>query len=694
MPTLPSGATETSSQVLSTSTPFTLPSGASTTLEPQSTSSAHSSTAAESSASETQTPFTTATEVTYTTETETSTLSAASIQTDLSTAHSSTVEPSPSESSSASASMAPETSSESMTTWTTATDMTYTTSISSAEVTSSSEMLHASTTSAVAPSTLTDAPTTETETTSTIVTTTSTPFAVIDGSIWSDLNLDGVQDSSDVPVAGETVTISDSNGTVLATGVTNSTGGFSIIYSPPASNATLRLSTASNITSGLFQTEVNGYQTLLVPLSPPGIEAGIWYDVNRDGISQVSEPTYSQAPVTVRLANGTFLFNTTTDTNGYLGQYATDIFPNTTIIFESENGVVLGNGTTNQFGAVFASIPLAVGIVEGSVFFDVSGNGVQDSGEAGLGNTMLNITLANGTLLGEVTTNSSGHFAFYTVPHPSTQFFIIVASDGTPLGNFTTDAMGDATVLLPLAPRTSTTAATAVTEVSTSLTEVPTTTSVTEVPTETTTESETTTVFATPTATSGALYGLVFQDLDSDGAFTLMVDIPVTVGSVEIFNSSGEVIASVPVDGNGTYYYLMTPPEPFTNFTVFWNSTVGMETVTDATGNSRVDIPIAAGTLRKRDLTNLGGLDPEVGSVEDTSPTSGKVTRLSDLPGAPGGPMRLANEEAEVAEKLLSSVKSKSKWAPTISRFGDRVWRVGQNSGDGPPLDRPFFRDQ
>ena len=135
------------------------------------------------------------------------------------------------------------------------------------------------------------------------------------------------------------------------------------------------------------------------------IDGVVFYDLNENGIQDAGEPGI--AGVDVTLSNGSVLY---TDENGaYLfadleaGEYNVTVGEHNTRDHTTPASVdvtLVDADATVNFG--FAGYE-----IDGTVFFDINGNGVQDSGEPGFEGVV--VTLSNGST---VSTDANGGYLF------------------------------------------------------------------------------------------------------------------------------------------------------------------------------------------------------------------------------------------------------------------------------------------
>ncbi len=170
--------------------------------------------------------------------------------------------------------------------------------------------------------------------------------------VWWDTNRDGLQDSTDVPLAGVVVHLLDSTGTEVASVPTDANGfysftdliggaAYSVVFDTPAQfvpTATdITGDTSNSITTDLtdsdpiagvvaFTAPVTGNNSATTP-DNPGLDAGyiklvsvgdyVWYDGDRDGVQDEGEAPVPGVTVNLYDAEGVLVTSTITDENGF-----------------------------------------------------------------------------------------------------------------------------------------------------------------------------------------------------------------------------------------------------------------------------------------------------------------------------------------------------------------------------------------
>ncbi len=244
----------------------------------------------------------------------------------------------------------------------------------------------------------------------------------VSGTVFNDLNGNGVQDPGEPGLGGVTVQLLNSNGNVIATTTTTGGGNYSF------TNLTPGTYTVQETDPVGFVSTTPNTRTATVP--PGGtatpqfgdqqqgtVNGTVFDDLNGNGVQDPGEPGLGGVTVELLDANGNVVATTTTVGNGNYsfagvtpGSYSvreTDpagfasTTPNTASV-----SVPPGGSASAQFG------DQQQGTVNGTVFSDLNGNGVQDPGESGLGGVVVELLDANGNVIVTTTTTGDGSYSF------------------------------------------------------------------------------------------------------------------------------------------------------------------------------------------------------------------------------------------------------------------------------------------
>ncbi|HEX5341736.1 MAG TPA: SdrD B-like domain-containing protein [Duganella sp.] len=332
------------------------------------------------------------------------------------------------------------------------------------------------------------------------------PQAHLGDVVWEDTNGNGVQDGGEAGLAGVTVVLKDSDGHVVATTTTDASGkyhfdvnagSYTVSVQPPAGYAAAPQGQGGN---GATDSDIDASGSTGTIVLTPGqtnndVDAGlyrpvslgdtVWYDTNRNGVQDGGEAGVAGVKVTLLDAAGNAVAGATatTDANGHYqfsglqpGTYSvqfdkTSLPANYDFTTAGQGGdaakdsdadvntgksgqVTLNSGDSNQ--ALDAGIVIKQATVGDRVWEDTNGNGVQDSGEAGIDGATVQLKDSNGNVVGTVVTHDGGQYSFtvdpgtYTVSvaPPAGYSFTGAGKGGNGALDSDVDAAGNATVTL------------------------------------------------------------------------------------------------------------------------------------------------------------------------------------------------------------------------------------------------------
>jgi SdrD B-like domain/Secretion system C-terminal sorting domain len=315
--------------------------------------------------------------------------------------------------------------------------------------------------------------------------------------VWYDTDGNGIQNASEVGVAGVTVTLYNAAGTAIATTTTDALGhylftglakgdytvGFSNLpagYNLVSANAggndatdsDADVTTGRTATISLAQGEDNftvdaGIRNPTAPLGAIG--SFVWNDANGDGIQNDGATSgFGGIDVTLYDAEGKILRTTTTDANGYylfpdlpMGSYTVGFsnLPAGYNLTSQTTGNATGsdaNPTTGRTptitltNATPTNLDIDAGVRSTTtaalgdyVWLDTNGDGIQDASEKPLGGVLVTLYAADGvTKIASTITDANGYYSFLNL---NTNIDYVVGFDNLPLGTtFTTQTTGTA----------------------------------------------------------------------------------------------------------------------------------------------------------------------------------------------------------------------------------------------------------
>lgn len=449
---------------------------------------------------------------------------------------------------------------------------------------------------------------------------TPTPVAIIDGSVWVDNNGNSIQDPSDPAYVNQQLDIKWPNGSVLASVVTNSSGGFQL-PTVPYPGAIFTLSSPNGSLIRNFTTNGQGGATVLVPIPPSKTTTGtaspvpipsgliqgvLCLDVAANGVCNPTDPPLANSSVTIRYPNGTILAQVPTNATGGFS-WPAGVGPGQQLTIEGPVGQQVLPFVTDAFGNAAINVPVPPGsptpsttrsasrattttigaIIQGFVWLgdlnshldsralrltqhpfvsDANNDSQRGPSEPLLPNYGIVLKFANGTVLQTIPSDPSGNFSF-PVPVYSKQRFTIESTAGQTLLTFTTDAQGNAQLALPVSPG---------------------------LPTVTATQTKTWTTLSTP-APTGTIQGLLCVDSAGNGVCDPS-DSPLANSLVTIRWPNGTILAQVLTNSTGGYS-LLSLAYPNQPLTVQGPTGVPVQTfTTDAAGNARVDVAVPPGS--------------------------------------------------------------------------------------------------
>lgn len=318
----------------------------------------------------------------------------------------------------------------------------------------------------------------------------------IGGSIWSDTDADGLLDETGNGLAGVTVALfSDPDGipnngdeVLVGTTTTDANGDYSFT-GLPAGDYLVKVTDSDGVLDGTWHSlgvagldgnsQSDPYAVSLLAgqtnttadfgyySEPAAVGDFVWNDLDGDGIQDAGEAGLSgvQVDLIITYPDGSVV--TLTTTTGAGGSYTFDNLlldedfdgvgagePTYVIQFEQPAGYAPSptnqggdpaqdsNGLTDTVtvtqGQVNDSVDsgfvqlAALGAIGNSVWIDENGNGVQDAGESGLANVVVELYDSSATLVGTTLTDLNGNYLFSSLPPGD--YWVQVDSTSLPTG--------------------------------------------------------------------------------------------------------------------------------------------------------------------------------------------------------------------------------------------------------------------
>jgi protocatechuate 3,4-dioxygenase beta subunit len=286
--------------------------------------------------------------------------------------------------------------------------------------------------------------------------------ATIGSFVWTDNNSNGIQDIGEPGIPGVNISICTVDGKLVTKGQSGENGEYRISNIPVGKfiikfqildgfSPTLKDASTEDKDSDIDSFGKTGIVTLIAGYDGL-IDAGfvkrstignrVWVDFNANGVQNVGEPSKDSVMVSLFTESGVFVAKTITLTNskGEAGQYIFNgIMPGKYYIkFDMPKGAIISpknilddtqdsdidsTGKSDVFtllsgvdnNDVDAGYYLP-GCIGNRVWSDVNKNGLQDDGEPGISNVVLNLFKSNGDLLATQTTNQNGEYLFNNLP--------------------------------------------------------------------------------------------------------------------------------------------------------------------------------------------------------------------------------------------------------------------------------------
>ena len=296
------------------------------------------------------------------------------------------------------------------------------------------------------------------------------PKASLGNYVWLDDNKDGVQNATEVGVAGITVSLYNAAGAVIGTTVTDAygkyeftnldPGTYSVGFTPPVNYTfTTQDTGGNNATSNTTDSDVNPTTgrtasiTLAAGENNPTLDAGliysqpitaslgdrVWLDTDKNGVQDAGEQGVSGVTVTLYNTSGTAVGTTITDGNGnynfanltpgdysvgfslpagYVftgqdagGNDATDSDVNPTSGRTITTNLIAGENDPTWDAGIYAAPPTTASLGD-KVWLDLNNDNIQDANEPGVAGVTVTLFDAAGAPVGTTTTDAFGNYLF------------------------------------------------------------------------------------------------------------------------------------------------------------------------------------------------------------------------------------------------------------------------------------------
>ncbi|UCD37038.1 MAG: carboxypeptidase regulatory-like domain-containing protein [Fidelibacterota bacterium] len=251
------------------------------------------------------------------------------------------------------------------------------------------------------------------------------PSYTVSGTVYLDADENGLLDSGEAGVEGITVELYDADGNLVATTITAADGTYSfsgifdgeytIVVDPEGTLDGLASTTGGDsqsiIVDGADATADFGYAL-------PNLSGTVFFDEDKDGVLDAGEQGIPG--ITVTLSDGSTVV---TDADGnYIFE---DVFPGSYTVAVDPEGNLSGlnpSTSTSQFVELgYADITdvdfgYELPAVTGVVFFDVTGNGLQDIDEPGIEQVTVSLLDEMGNVIATTLTDADGSYEFEVFP--------------------------------------------------------------------------------------------------------------------------------------------------------------------------------------------------------------------------------------------------------------------------------------
>ena len=461
------------------------------------------------------------------------------------------------------------------------------------------------------------------------------------GEVYEDVNGDGTPESGEAGLAGWTVNLLNTSNQVVATTTTNSNGVYSFPGLGPGSKTIQVVEQAGFISSGPASYTVpltsglNASSFNFGEVHPGTISGEAFNDLNGNGTFDSGEPGLANWTVDLFRNGSGLVASTTTDANGVYSFSAVGVGAYT-IQEVVQNGYVETTSpstygvTTTEGGHVsnlnfgdFQTVTLG-----GQVYNDSNADGTLDNGELGLAGWSVKLLNSSSQVVASTTTDSSGDYTL----------------SGVGPGTYTVNEVlqtGYIETSLPASYSVATSSGQNVAKLN----------------------------FGNLVAES--VSGEAYNDLNGDG--TLNSGEPGLAGwTVNLLNSSSQVVATTTTDSHGNYAFTITTPGSYTVQEVLQS---GFAFTAPASGTYAETLTAGQSVTG----LNFGNFQSVTLSGEVYSDLNDNGALNSGEPGLSGWTVNLLNSSSSVV--ATTTTESNGDYSFTVSKPGTYTVKEVVQSG-------------
>lgn len=304
------------------------------------------------------------------------------------------------------------------------------------------------------------------------------PPALVGDRVWIDANSNGIQEPTELGIAGVNVVLTDTDGTTVATATTDANGtyrfpglqagDYTVTVTPPqyyvpthdADGIASVNTTAISLSIGETNEAVDFGYVFAPPLGNIGDR--VWIDANANGIEDASEAGLTNITVTLRDGSGQVAATTTTDSTGYYhfsglaaGNYTVQLevptnavptfdLDGTNTAHTASVTLAIGEDKTDVDFGYQILLPPALASIGDRVWID-DGSGTFEPNEPGLTNAVVTLRNLQDVVVATYNVDPDGAYLFenlepgtYTITvTPTANYFPTYDLDGLSTPNVT-----------------------------------------------------------------------------------------------------------------------------------------------------------------------------------------------------------------------------------------------------------------